>query len=64
MRLEQVTGVSVPTILGERRAGDLPALMSDASRAHEILDWHPKISELDESSRGRRRLDRFIGGSR
>jgi len=45
---ERVTGLKVPVVLGERRAGDPPALVSDASRAHEILGWQPKISELDE----------------
>jgi UDP-arabinose 4-epimerase len=46
--VERVTGLSVPTLLGERRAGDPAALVCDASRAREMLGWQPKISELDE----------------
>ncbi len=45
--VERVTDLNVPTILGERRAGDPSALVSDAARAREILGWRPKISELD-----------------
>jgi UDP-glucose 4-epimerase len=47
-RLSGVTGLKVPVILGERRAGDPAALVSDASKAHKILGWQPKIRDLDE----------------
>jgi UDP-arabinose 4-epimerase len=46
--VERVTGLNVPLILGERRAGDPAALISDASKAHDVLGWQPKISDLDE----------------
>jgi UDP-arabinose 4-epimerase len=46
--VERVTGLNVPVVLGERRAGDPPALISDASKAREELGWHPRIPELDE----------------
>lgn len=46
--VERVTGLSVPSVSAARRGGDPPALVCDASRAHEILGWKPKISELDE----------------
>ena len=46
--VERVTGLKVPVILGERRAGDPAALVSDASKTHKILGWQPKISDLDE----------------
>ena len=46
--VERVTGLKVPIINGARRAGDPPVLVSDASKAHEILGWQPKISDLNE----------------
>ncbi len=46
--VERVSGLTVPTILGERRIGDPAALVSDASKARKTLGWQPKISELDE----------------
>jgi UDP-arabinose 4-epimerase len=49
--VERVTGLCVPAILGGRRAGDPPVLMSDASRAHQLLGWQAKITELDEMVR-------------
>lgn len=36
---EQVNGVKVPYVIGERRAGDLPAFWADACKAREILQW-------------------------
>lgn len=36
-----VTGRPVPVRLGERRAGDPPVLVADASRAGELLGWVP-----------------------
>ena len=46
--VERVTGLRVPTLLGERRAGDPPMLVSGASVAHQMLGWQPRITELDE----------------
>jgi UDP-arabinose 4-epimerase len=46
--VERVTGLKVPVILGERRPGDPPTLVSDASKAHEMLGWRPQISDIDE----------------
>ncbi len=46
--VERVTGLKVPVVLGEPRAGDPATLVSDASKAHNILGWQPKISDLDE----------------
>ncbi len=46
--VERVTGRKVPVAFGERRAGDPAALVSDASKAHQVLGWHPKISNLHE----------------
>jgi UDP-arabinose 4-epimerase len=46
--VERVTGLNVPIQLGERRAGDPPMLVSDASIAHQALGWQPRITELDD----------------
>ncbi len=45
---EQVAGLSVPTVLGERRAGDPAQLVSNTSKAREKLGWRPQITKLDE----------------
>ena len=45
---EQVTGLAVPTILGERRNGDPAQLVSDARKAREKLLWEPQIRDLSE----------------
>jgi UDP-glucose 4-epimerase len=37
--IEDVTGISINPILGERREGDPAALVADVSFANEILDW-------------------------
>ena len=42
----EVTGRPVPTQLRPRRAGDPPALLADARKAGELLDWHPVRSNL------------------
>ncbi|MDD6089030.1 MAG: UDP-glucose 4-epimerase GalE [Desulfovibrionaceae bacterium] len=36
---EQVSGVKIPYVIGDRREGDLPACWADASKAEKILDW-------------------------
>ena len=41
--VERVTGLSVPAMLGERRAGDPAVLVSDASRARKMLSWQPEF---------------------
>jgi UDP-glucose-4-epimerase GalE len=45
--VEQVTGRSVPTVVGPRRAGDPPSLVADSSLARQVLRWTPKRSLLD-----------------
>jgi UDP-glucose-4-epimerase GalE len=39
-------GREVPTVLKERRPGDPPILVADASAAQELLGWTPKCSDL------------------
>jgi UDP-arabinose 4-epimerase len=47
----RVTGLKVPIINGGRGAGDPPVLVSDPSKAHEMLGWQPKLSDLDAIAR-------------
>ncbi len=44
----RATGRAVPHSVGERRAGDPPSLVANASRARELLGWTPKHSSLEE----------------
>ena len=46
--VERVTGVNVPVTRSDRRPGDPPALIADASRARKMLGWQPRRSSLDE----------------
>ena len=45
---EAVTGKSVPVVYGERRAGDPPELVADASKAKQVLAWEAEITDLKE----------------
>ncbi len=42
----RVTGHPIPAMFGERRPGDPPELVADASRAKEVLGWRPKYNEI------------------
>jgi UDP-arabinose 4-epimerase len=44
----RITGLHVPVKVGDRRAGDPPTLISQATKAHEQLGWQPEITRLDE----------------
>ncbi len=46
--VERCADRPVPVRETERRAGDPPILIADPSRADEVLDWSPKISNLDQ----------------
>ncbi|MCD0460908.1 UDP-glucose 4-epimerase GalE [Roseiconus lacunae] len=41
-----VTGHTIPEVMGERRAGDPPELVADASLAKQWLDWTPKYTDV------------------
>lgn len=41
----EVTGHEIPHVMGERRAGDPPELVADASKAAEVLGWIPKYRD-------------------
>ena len=49
---EDITGVKLNYTIGERRAGDVPAVYSDSTRAHEILKWQCKktLTDMVESA--------------
>jgi UDP-glucose 4-epimerase len=44
----QITGAAVPEIAAPRRPGDPAELIADATRARDLLGWHPIRSTLDE----------------
>ena len=46
--VEAVTGLKVPVIEDDRRAGDPPALYADSSKAQNELGWEIKFTEVKE----------------
>ncbi len=42
----KVTGHSIPLVMGERRAGDLPTLIADSTRIKKELGWQPEFDNL------------------
>ncbi|MDP0490304.1 MAG: UDP-glucose 4-epimerase GalE [Verrucomicrobiota bacterium JB023] len=45
---EKVSGKTVPVVYGDRREGDPPRLIADASKAKEKLGWVAKHSDVDQ----------------
>jgi UDP-arabinose 4-epimerase len=45
--VERVTGHAVPVVHAARRLGDPPVLVADASLAHDLIGFEPRLSELD-----------------
>lgn len=43
----KVTGHAIPAEIMERRAGDPPQLVADASLANKTLDWQPKYKDIE-----------------
>jgi UDP-glucose 4-epimerase len=43
---KEVTGRTIPVIMGERRGGDPARLVADSKRAQTILGWQPQYAEL------------------
>jgi UDP-glucose 4-epimerase len=43
----RVTGHAIPLVIGERRAGDPPELVADATRARQVLGWQPRYTDID-----------------
>ena len=44
--VEEVTGKTVPHVMGPRRAGDPAELVADSSKLRRALHWEPRYSEL------------------
>ncbi len=44
---EKVTGLPVPVVMGDRRAGDPPRLVAGAAKAKKVLKWKPAHSSLE-----------------
>lgn len=45
--VEKVTGLKVPYKMGQRRAGDPPALYADSSKAQNELGWKPQYNDIE-----------------
>ena len=45
---ETVVGRAIPHEIGPRRPGDPPTLVASASRAADVLEWHPQRPSLEE----------------
>ncbi|PSF37958.1 UDP-glucose 4-epimerase GalE [Aphanothece hegewaldii CCALA 016] len=43
---EKVTGINIPVIEAERRAGDAPILIGSSEKAKRILGWNPQYADL------------------
>lgn len=43
----KVTGHPIPEVMGDRRPGDPPRLVADASLANQLLDWTPGMPDLE-----------------
>jgi UDP-glucose 4-epimerase len=43
----RATGHPIPEKIGERRPGDPPALVADARKAREVLNWQPRYADID-----------------
>lgn len=44
--IEKVCSIKVPLIVGQKRAGDPPKLVADATKARTMLNWQPQRSDL------------------
>jgi UDP-glucose 4-epimerase len=44
----RITGQPIPVVVGARRAGDPPELVSGGTLAQQILDWRPRRAGLEE----------------
>ncbi len=45
--VEAVSGLDVPVVYGDRRAGDPAVLVSNPNRAMEVLGWQPEFTDLE-----------------
>ncbi len=49
-KVQHITGREIIARDASRRVGDPPALVADAKKAVEVLDWKPRRSELAAGS--------------
>lgn len=47
-RCRHITGRPIKALMQARRPGDSAALVADATRAREVLGWHPQFASLDQ----------------
>lgn len=45
--VERVTGLPVPRVMADRRAGDPPVLVANSERAQAVLGWTPNYQTLE-----------------
>ena len=45
----RVSGHPIPEVMGERRPGDPPELVADASLANELLDWKAEYTDIEKN---------------
>ncbi len=43
---KQITGKQINVVMGDRRAGDPPALVGSSEKARKVLNWQPKYADL------------------
>ncbi|MCS7233883.1 MAG: UDP-glucose 4-epimerase GalE [Synergistetes bacterium] len=46
--VEEVTGRKVRFVIGDRRPGDPPVLIADASKARKVLGWAPEFTDIKD----------------
>lgn len=46
--VERISHSKVPKKIGPRRLGDPPALVCDASKARQLLNWSPRYSNIEQ----------------
>jgi UDP-glucose 4-epimerase len=44
---QQVTGKSINVVMGDRRAGDPPALVGSSAKARKVLNWQPQYADIN-----------------
>ncbi len=44
----RITGHPIPEQIGQRRPGDPPELVADASLANRLLDWKPQFTDIEQ----------------
>ena len=44
----QVTGKPIAEVMGSRRPGDPPKLVASAEKAHAVLGWQPRYTQLSD----------------